>query len=83
MSKDTKDFLTTCALIVGALWLLRQVEDGPASVAIPIYADARILDAWPIPVFLVGMWLCFSGKHSVVGLVIMGAVAFYLFGGVA
>ena len=78
-----KDFLITCGLIVGALWLLRQVEDGPASVAIPIYADERIVQAWPIPVFLGGMWLCFSGKHMVTGIVVMGGVAYFLFGGVA
>ncbi len=74
-----KDFLITCGLIVGALWLLRQVEDDPASVQIPIYFTQILV----VPVFLVGMWLCFSGKHMVPGIVIMGAVAFYLFGGVA
>ena len=83
MDKDLKDFLTVCALLGGLGWLLGQIEDGPASVGIPIYADARIVQAWPIPVFIVGMWLCFSGKSMLTGIVIMAGVAWYLFGGVA
>ncbi len=70
-----KDLLVSCALIGGALWLLKQVEDGPASVAIPGFS-AQIL---VVPVFLIGMYFTFTGKHSVIGLLMMGGVAWYLF----
>jgi hypothetical protein len=79
--KDLKDFGITCALIGGVMWLFRQIEDSPQSVGIPIYADGRIVQAWPIPAFLLGMYWTFTGKRSVVGLLMMGGVAFYLFGG--
>jgi hypothetical protein len=75
--KDLKDFGTTCALIAGVMWLFRQIEDGPASVDIPIYSTQILV----IPVFIVGMYFTFSGKHMVLGLLIMGGVAWYLFGG--
>jgi len=77
--KDLKDFLVTCGLLAGAMWLFRQVENGPASVDIPIYTFQILV----VPVFLVGMYFCFSGKQTVLGIFIMGAVIWYLFGGVA
>ncbi len=77
--KDLKDFLVTSALIAGGMWLFRQTENGPASVDIPVFSFQILV----IPVFLVGMFLCFSGRQTVLGIVVMGAVVWYLFGGVA
>ena len=77
--KDLKDFGTTCALIGGVMWLLGQIEDGPKSVDIPIYSTQILA----LPVFAIGAWMVLANKHSVIGLLLMGGVAYYLFGGVA
>ena len=78
-AKTMRDFAITIVLIFGAFWLLRRIENGPASVDIPVYTFQILV----VPVFLAGMYFCFSGRQTVLGIFIMGGVILYLFGGVA
>ena len=69
-----KDFAITVCLIAAAYWLLLHSEGPP--IRIPVFSFQILA----IPVFLVGAYLTFRGKQSLMGLVIMFAVAAYFMG---
>ncbi len=73
-----KDLAITGILIYCAWWLLTTTEGAPP-VSVPVFSFQILV----IPAFLAGMYFCFSGKRMLLGIGIMFAVAWYLFGGVA
>jgi hypothetical protein len=70
-----KDFMISIGLIAAVVWLFKASEGLPET----IHLEGTGLIA--IPLFLLGMYLCFSGKKVLPGIGIM-FVTLVVFGGV-
>lgn len=70
-----KDFAITIGLIGAVLWLFQ------ASEGLPNTIHLQGVGLIAIPLFLIGMYLCFSGKRVLTGIGIM-FVTLVVFGGV-